>query len=176
MRSMRTKSFTSVAIGMALSTFSIFIEPERSLPAVISVHLFLYSGGSHSANSNPLANIEDEPKKLSERGHWVSKSFNISCMTDNGLSKETYVTAAVGSQSAGGDDCFGSYLHISNRSSKYPVYFGLNGILDDHLGPKQAKVIRLPVNQPKNKIKVSVVAALSLKYWVDESSTSRSGG
>ncbi len=172
MRNMRKDNLTSIAIGIVLLSFSVFNEPERSFPAVISIHPFMYSG-SHSANSNSLANIDDEPKKPSEKGHWASKSFNVSCMTDQGLSKETYVTAVIGSQSAGGDDCFGSYLHISNRSSKYPAYFGLNRVLDDHLEPKQAKVIRILVNHPRNKIKVSVVATLYLKYWVDERSTSK---
>src|SRR5579871_4956335 len=173
---MRKKNFTRVAIGIVLLSFSVFVEPERGLPSVIRIHPFIYSGGSRSANSDPIAKSDDEPKKPSEKGHWVTKSFNVSCMTDRGLSKETYVIAAVGSQSAGGDDCFGSYLHISNRSSKYPVYFGLDGVLNDHLEPKQAKVIHLPVNQPKNKIKVAVVANLYLKYWVDESSTSKTTG
>jgi hypothetical protein len=173
---MRTKNLTCIAIGIVLLLFSVFIEPEPGLPSTIPVHPFIYSGGSHSATSNPIANIDDESKKPSEKGHWVTKSFNVSCMTDRGLSKETYVIAAVGSQSMGGDDCFGSYLHISNRSSKYPVYFGLNGVLNDHLEPKQAKVIHLLVDQPKNKIKVSVVANLYLKYWVEESSTSKPTG
>jgi hypothetical protein len=94
---MRTKNFT--CIGTALLSFPIFIEPERGLPCAIPVHPFIYNVGSHSANSNPIANIDDEPKKPSEKGDWVTKSFNISCMTDRGLSKETYAIGAVDSQS-----------------------------------------------------------------------------
>jgi hypothetical protein len=124
---------------------------------------------SHSANDQEATIANQEPKKPGEKGHWVSKSFRVSCGTDQGLSEETYVRAAVGSQKTDGDDCFGSYLHIYNRSPKYPAYFEVDGRVKGHLEPKQKKVVHLLVDESKDHIRVAVIANLSLKYWDDES-------
>ena len=118
-----------------------------------------------------VADINHEPKKQCEKGLWVAKSFRISCLTDQGLSKQTYIRAAVGSQQMGGDDCFGSFLHISNKSSRYPAYFGVNGRLTDKVDPKQSKTIQIADSQAKDKIKISVTANILVKFWDDQSRT-----
>ena len=121
--------------------------------------------GSSPIKDNGVANNNQEPKKPSSKGRWLAKSFRVSCGTDQGLSKETYVSAAVGSQKQSGDDCFGSYLHVSNKSSKYPAYFGLDGKLTEKLDPKQSKIIRLPVDQPEDRIKIAVTVNFYVKFW-----------
>jgi hypothetical protein len=121
----------------------------------------------YSSKDNEVANVNHEPKAPGEKGHWISKSYKVGCGADSGLFKETYLSAAVGSQTEGGV-CSGTYLHIANLSPKYPAYFGVDGLLNDHLEPKQRKVIHLPRYAPGTGSKPAVVANVYVKYWDDE--------
>jgi hypothetical protein len=63
---------------------------------------------------------------------------------------------------------YGTGLLITNASPSYPIYFGVDGLLNDHLEPKGSKVIHLARYQPGTGQKQAVVANLYLKYWDDE--------
>lgn len=58
-------------------------------------------------------------------------------------------------------------MHVANTSDKYPIYFGVDGLLNDKLGPRESKILYLPRCQPGTGQKHAVVANLYVKYWDD---------
>ena len=106
MSNLRIASLVSVVM------VSTFLSPSTSIGEV--PHAYILIPATIRKPQPPTRSRRNSGKK----GHWVSKSFRVSCGTGQGLSDETYVRAAVGSKNTDGDDCFGSYLQSKFQISR----------------------------------------------------------
>jgi hypothetical protein len=70
---------------------------QCTLPPGPAFNPYRYTPGSHTYNpysskDNAAANVNHEPKKPGENGHWVSKTYHVSCCSDSGLLKRRMST------------------------------------------------------------------------------------
>jgi hypothetical protein len=95
-------------------------------------------------------NPEDTPDK------WQKDSFKVTCGGSNRLFLSTSATAFV-ANTKGNPSCTGKFLHISNASRKYPIYYGLSGVLNKVVPPSETVVEELSIFRGKGDNRPTVV-------------------
>jgi hypothetical protein len=103
-----------------------------------------------------------------EGGRWVQESFTVNCAgsKNDKMFLDTYVTAYVGN-SKHEPACQGGYLIIENHHPSYPAFFGLSGVINQSLKPRQSQTLPLAIYRSKNDAAATIVEVY-LRYWKEQ--------
>ena len=132
-------------------------QPLGTLPA---------SDATRESDSSQWTDADIERRNLPrKKGHWATEDFLVNEAGANRLFVRTYLYATYVNE-AGNPSCYGPYIQISNGSPTYPAYFGLAGVLNNMIGPRQQTKVYSPVYYNKNTPCPDM--SVTVKYWVDD--------
>lgn len=118
----------------------------------------------YSANNYLDEGPDHESKQPGETGSWATDSFVITCSSSTDAFMKANLTAFIANRQ-GDPACRGGILNISN-GGLHPVYFGLNGVLNNKLEAHANTTLDLPLLRAPNDPRPTR-QEITVKYWVD---------
>ncbi len=132
-----------------------------------------YEDQKRNGTNDDAAWTEEDGKKYTQgkKGHWEIKSFT----NDGACINQMQLTIGYGSacivNEKGLGDYKGTFLELTNSSSKYPFYYGLSGVFNKMVKPNEKITEDLHMYQPidpaKKAKEPNTVVDIMVKYWVE---------